>query len=154
MKKNNVIATALALAIGTTMLTACNNEAEVTNEEDQTNLFTDLYMGVNEGDVYTFEPYEQLFFIRYSEEGVKARDTKGGSVEIPDGYEVVAVEQFFEPVYNSPQTRGYDVWYTNNQTVEVKAIYNEAYGRYDFSQFGKVKENEYKSVSSQKVIKY
>lgn len=88
----------------------------------------------------TFEPYQHLFFIRVDlligSSEAYSEDLKSGSVDIPEGYRVFEIENFNGREGQSSQTKGYDIWFTNEVPVEVTATYNEAYGKYDYSHFG------------------
>ena len=154
MDKKKLLAGTMALALSTTMLTACHSENN--NDEESNNEINngDIYYGVSEGEKQIFEPYEHVFFVRYNELSLDSEDTIGASVEIPDGYEILSIEQFYKSSYSTTPTGGYDIWYTNNETVEVEAVYNKSFGRNDFSQFGKVIENEDLKENSQNVKKY
>ncbi len=143
MQKDKILKTAVALTLGSTLLTACASQESKQEENTETGIVSELYQGVEIGDKQVFEPYEHLFYIRYRElefldDGTEIK----GNIVIPDGYEVLQIEQYNEPSYSTSRTAGYDVWYTNNKTVEVEAVYNEAYGRNDFSTFGKVVEKD------------
>lgn len=103
---------------------------------------------VKEGETRIFEPYQHLFFVRVDlfsiTEELKSQKINGGSVNIPEGYKVLTIENFNAYSPHS-QTRGYDIWFTNEVPVEVTSIYNEELGAYDFSHFGlpvEEKENE------------
>lgn len=106
---------------------------------------------VKEGETRIFEPYQHLFFIRVglltADSMYYAENINGGSINIPDGYQVLTIENFAEMERNTSQTGGYDIWFTNEVAVEVTAIYNESIKKYDYSHFGlpiaeKEKENE------------
>ena len=140
MDNNKLLAITLVLTLGTGSLTACENNDY--NSEDEKDKIINVLEEVKGGEKRVFAPYEHLFFIRYSTEKTRASNINGYSVEIPDSYEVVAIEQFYEPLYSSTQTGGYDVWYTNTETVEVESVFNESVGRYDFSRFGKTIEKD------------
>lgn len=108
-----------------------------------------IQLEVKEGETRTFESYQHLFFIRVdllSDASVyNAENINGGSINIPDGYQVLTIENFTEVDRNASQTRGYDIWFTNEVAVEVTAIYNESTKKYDYSHFGlplTEKENE------------
>ena len=143
MQKDKIIKTAVALTLGSTLLTACSVEKNEPEENISNDMISELYQGVEVGDKQVFEPYEHLFYVRYHEMEYLEETTEiKGSIAIPEGYEILQIDQYREPSYSTNRTAGYDVWYTNNKTVEVEAVYNEAYGRNDFSAFGKVVEKD------------
>lgn len=125
---------------------APQTEEEIFNSKQALN---QLQEEVKEKETRTFEPYQHLFFIRVdlfsiTEEFVSA-NINGGSVNIPEGYKVFTIENFNEEYNPGSQTRGYDIWFTNEVPVEVTSIYNEELKAYDFSHFGlpvEEKENE------------
>ena len=82
-----------------------------------------------------------MFFIRYAP--VDSYKDVGGSIEIPEGYEVFDVENVAE---FKGMTVAYDVWYQNTVPVEVTAVYNESIQGYDYSQFGTPIELEKQKV--------
>lgn len=83
----------------------------------------------------TFEPYKHLFFIRtVNTDELRSKRITGGSIEIPEGYEVFCIENFNGG--SSSETAGYDIWYTNTVPVKVEPIYNESLEIYDYSHFG------------------
>lgn len=155
MDKKKLLAGTVALSLSATMMTACHSDNKVaegtiineTNNED-------IYYGISEGEKQIFEPYEHVLFVRYNELFIESEETIGASVEIPNGYEILSIEPFYESRYTTTPTGGYDIWYTNNKTVEVEAVYNKSFGRNDFSQFGKAFENEELKNNSQNVKKY
>ena len=93
-----------------------------------------------------FEPYEHVLFTRYD----ILKDKSGkGRVVVPDGYEILQINPIITCVGNScsssPRfsvTGVYDIWYTNNKTVEAEMVFNETIEKYDFYDFGKVKKIE------------
>ena len=149
LKKLMVYAT--MFTIGTTTLTGCGEKEKnktKTKRITSSIVKNELEMEVKEGDKKIFEPYEHLFFVRFTDEEEFSEDVNGASVVIPEGYQVFKVENFIEQYSYGSQTGGYDVWYTNTEAVEVEAVYNEGFEKYDYSHFGKVivKENE-KSIT-------
>lgn len=104
----------------------------------------------------TFEPGQHVIFMRYNYTGIAA-DFKGGSVKVPEGYEIMDIENYTNKIGASSQTRGADVWYVNTETVLVEPVYKDELqhggterGYYDYSSFGTViekdKDNEMKLV--------
>ena len=152
LKKLMVYAT--MFTIGTTTLVGCGENNNSNKKEKSTKKITssvvksELNREVKSGDKKVFKPYEHLFFVRFTDEEDFSKAVNGGSVVIPEGYQVFKVENFIEQYSYGSQTGGYDVWYTNTETVEVEAVYNEGFEKYDYSHFGKVivKENE-KSIT-------
>lgn len=126
-------------------------EAPQTEEIFNSNqAYEQLQLEVKEGETRTFEPYQHLFFVRVdlflNTDESHAEKFNGGSINIPEGYKVLTIENFNEREgKKGSQTRGYDIWFTNEVPVEVTAIYNEKLKKYDFSHFGlpvEEKENE------------
>ena len=147
---------ATMFTIGATTLTGCGEKEKNTKKITSSIVKNELEMEVKEGDKKIFEPYEHLFFVRFTDEEEFSEDVNGASVVIPEGYQVFKVENFIEQYSYGSQTGGYDVWYTNTETVEVKAIYNEEYEKYDYSHFGKIirdKEEESIIIEENTLIK-
>lgn len=149
IKKLAVFSTVGVLSM--TSLTSCLgkiNTEEEPNQPPQTKeeMFMEntaleqLQEEAKDGEKRAFEPYQHLFFIRVdllldSSES-HAENLKSGSINIPEGYKVFDIENFSERDGYGSQTRGYDIWFTNEVPVEVTATYNESYEKYDYSHFG------------------
>lgn len=76
-------------------------------------------------DAKEFEPYEHLFAVNIG--GLYA-------IKIPEGYEVFQIT-------NSSINNRYDIWFTNNEKVRVKAQpidLSNPFGEFDFNSFGEV----------------
>lgn len=98
-------------------------------------------------EVKVFEAGEHVFMIRYrllkGSYGL-AYSINSASITVPDGYEVLDMENYNSQSVNhdNDQTYGVDVWYINNETVKVTPVYNEGFEAYDYSQPGVVVEQE------------
>jgi len=146
MKKRKIISVGLALLLSTGLLTGCGktNTTPVTDTKPSPALEQAI---VHEEKVENrvYEPFEHVFFKRYyngyNTVGLSEK-VSGGQIEIPEGYEILEIENFNELIAHGSQTAGFDVWFINKKTVEVTAVYNEVFGYYDYSEPGKVLEQE------------
>lgn len=133
---------AIALALSTTMM-GCQEESskeEIVDSTERSSYVTEGEV-VEEGEIKQFDVGKHMFFIRYAP--VDSYKDVGGSIEIPEGYEVFDVENVAE---FKGMTVAYDVWYQNTVPVEVTAVYNESIQGYDYSQFGTPIELEKQKV--------
>lgn len=140
MKSKKLLAVALALS--TTMM-GCQAESNKEETVDQQESSSFVIEGgvAQEGETKRFDVGKHMFFIRYAP--VDSYKDVGGSIEIPEGYEVFDVENVAE---FKGMTVAYDVWYQNTVSVEVTAVYNESIQGYDYSQFGTPIELEKQKV--------
>lgn len=100
-----------------------------------------------------FEPYEHVFYRRYELLNPSKDDTSSiteGQVEIPEGYEILEIENYTDTKGRGSVTRGFDVWFTNTETVTAEATYNEVTRQYEYSTPGKV-VNSKEETPQQKV---
>ena len=60
------------------------------------------------------------------------------SISVPDGYQVLNIENFngLGGKIGTGQTYGVDIWYINNEKVLVDPVYNDSLEHYDYSQPG------------------
>ncbi len=133
---------AIALALSTTMM-GCQEESskeEIVDSTERSSYVTEGEV-VEEGEIKQFDVGKHMFFIRYAP--VDSYKDVGGSIEIPEGYEVFDVENVAE---FKGMTVAYDVWYQNTVPVEVTAVYNESIQGHDYSQFGTPIELEKQKV--------
>lgn len=140
MKSKKLLAVAVALS--TTMM-GCQEESskeEIVDSTERSSYVTEGEV-VEEGEIKQFDVGKHMFFIRYAP--VDSYKDVGGSIEIPEGYEVFDVENVAE---FKGMTVAYDVWYQNTVPVEVTAAYNESIQGYDYSQFGTPIELEKQKV--------
>ena len=140
MKSKKLLA--LALALSTTMM-GCQEESSKEEIVDSKESSPYVIEGgvAQEGEIKQFDVGKHMFYIRYAP--ADAYKDVGGSIEIPDGYEVFDVENVAE---FKGKTVAVDVWYQNTVPVEVTAIYNESIRGYDYSQFGTPIELEKQKV--------
>ncbi len=91
-----------------------------------------------------FEPYEHVFYRRYelSDSYMNTSSITHGQVEIPEGYEILEIENYIDTKGRGSVTKGFDVWFTNTETVTAEATYNEITRQYEYSTPGRVVENE------------
>ena len=143
--KSKLAVYASMFVLSTSTLASCGSNDRQIAEEDKNNYRVKHEQNSNavEGDKKVFEPYQHLFYVRNSTSNVEySEKVTGGSVNIPEGYTVLDIENFTELSGYGSQTGGYDIWYTNTKTVEVSAVYNESIDGYDYSHFGTVIEDE------------
>ena len=138
------LAVSLCLALGLT-LSGCGTGGTVTENAKQQPAVEQIALEevrVPANKVYA--PYEHVFYLRYDCLTEKKYSEKvfGGQIVVPEGYEILEIENFNEYVGYGSQTRGFDVWFINNKTVEAHAVYNEATKGYDYSEPGTVIEDE------------
>ena len=138
------LAVSLCLALGIT-LSGCSTGGTVVENTKQKPVVEQVAMQevqVPANKVY--EPYEHVFYLRYDNltEEKYSEKVYGGQIVIPEGYEILEIENFNEYIGYGSQTRGFDVWFINNKKVEAKAVFNEATGAFDYSEPGTVIEEE------------
>ncbi len=159
--KKRIVSSALAVMLTTGLLSGCgvsDTNATVTEEptesvvinsqefDESATLGIDKYETEPESRVY--QEYEHLFMVRYNLDDAQYQgsieDITGTSVPIPEGYEVVSIENFnsLGGKIGTTKTYGFDIWYTNVVPVEVAPVYNEIFQAYDFSHPGKVIDKE------------
>ncbi len=159
MEKRKVISLVLALAMSTGLMTGCGSSTQTDVVEDTQSIVettkpavvdtethrVDAYEEMPE--VKVFEPGEHVFMIRYNlldELGYSSsKGVNSASISVPEGYEVLDLENYIclGGKIGTNQTYGVDVWFINNETVEVSPVYNKAFETYDYSQPGKVVEH-------------
>ena len=115
-------------------------EADVVDSKESSSY--EMENGVEqEGETKQFDVGKHMFYVRYAHPD--AYEDIGGSIEIPDGYEVFDIEN----VINCHEvTAAFDVWDQNTVPVEVTAVYNEEIEDYDYSRFGTPIELEKQKV--------
>ena len=128
----------LMLGLGITYACTAANVATKNQSNPQTELVAIVEEEVPE--VVTYEPYEHVFYRRYNNltKDSYATEVFSGQIEIPEGYEILEINNYDEKLGNGSQTGGFDVWFINNQPVEVTPVYNPSVGGYDYSQPGQV----------------
>lgn len=96
-------------------------------------------------DDVEFEPYTHVFYKRYS----TSNDLNiEGQVVIPEGYEILEIENFEHSLTRSSETRGFDVWFINNEPVKVSSTYNPDTEQYEYCTPGEVIEIESENMNS------
>ena len=156
MNKGKVISLVLVLAMSTGLMTGCGNSTQTDVVDDTKSIVEQVVRSkdINRVDAYEempdvkfFEPGEHVFMIRYNflDELVypSAKGVNSASISVPEGYEILDIENFtgLGKKVGTGQIYGVDVWYINNDYVEVAPVLNEAFGTYDYSQPGKVVGN-------------
>lgn len=138
MDKRRIASLALSGVLATTMLSGCSfRDEQILTEQKNRPVLEQVSETQLEKKVYP--PYEHVFFKRYySSKGHYAEKILGGQVEIPEGYEILEIENFNEKYGYGSQTGGFDVWFINNEPVEVSPIYNQILEIYDYSEPGSV----------------
>lgn len=160
--KKRIVSSALAIMMTTGLLSGCgcsDTNATVTEEPTESVVMSNqeydetAVLGIDkyetEPESRVYQEYEHLFMVRYNLEDAQyqgsTENLTGTSVPVPDGYEVVSIENFnsLGGKIGTTKTYGFDIWYTNVVPVEVAPVYNETFQAYDFSHPGKVinKEN-------------
>lgn len=143
--KKNLMAIALASVIGVSSLTGCNaveteeNQTESIEMEEVSNEEEVLVEEEQNFENKVFEPYTHVYYVRTYNPS-EPSTIKGGQVEIPEGYEILDIENWTQKHGYGSRNAGYDIWFINNKTVEVSPVYNETIGTYDYSQPGTVIE--------------
>ena len=84
------------------------------------------------------ETYEHVFFKRYPLDNYSPDHITGGSIKIPPGYEIIKIENFNQHIGNGSETAGVDIWFTNTVPVLVEPVFNEYFGKFDYSMEGTV----------------
>ncbi len=142
MDKRKIASLALSGVLATAMLSGCSNndndqQRKLLAEEKNSPTLEQVADAQLQKKIYL--PYEHVFFKRYySSKNVYAERVLGGQVEIPEGYEILEIENFNEKYGYGSQTGGFDIWFINKDTVEVTPVYNQILEIYDYSEPGSV----------------
>ena len=130
------------LTTGTVSLTGCGNKdvSEQTAYVQQDDLVKELQGDVAANSTKTFEPGEHYLLVRVPEKSSIDNDEIPGYAinNIPDGYVVYSISPFNEKLGYGSATGGHDIWFVNDETVEVTATYNDYYKTYGYYTFGEV----------------
>lgn len=146
MKNKKMVSLALVLALGVGTLTGCGNKnAEIIEESTGAIVAEETIAVSNNKNFQTFEeipeskeyePYEHVFFQRYN----NYWDLNGGTIVIPDGYEMIDIKYYDQKTGYGAQSNYLDLWLTNTLKVVVEPLYNERTNTYDYSQPGTIVE--------------
>ena len=143
MSKRKVASLLLASAIAVTLLSGCSKtDTEIVTETKQSPAMEQVALSETQIQPRVYQPYEHVFFQRYYVGELYTEDIKGGQVVVPEGYEILEIEQVTKKAGYGARTGGFDVWFINTKTVEATPVYNEAFGYYDYSEPGTVIEQE------------
>ena len=130
------------LTTGAVSVTGCGNKnvSEQTVYVQQDDLIKELQGDVAENSTKTFEPGEHYLLVRVPERDSYYNDDIPGYAinNIPDGYVVYSISPFTEKMGYGSATGGHDIWFVNDETVEVTATYNDYYKTYGYYTFGEV----------------
>ena len=146
MRKNKVTSLLLATAMAATLLTGCASTQEPISQEavEQARSTTSSEFVVSSREELApkvYQPYEHVFMVRHYC-GMSAENLSSIQIAVPEGYEVLTVQNFSETEYKTTQTGGFDIWFVNTKTVEVTPVYNETCEYFDYSGPGTVIEEE------------
>ena len=130
------------LTTGAVTVTGCGNKDtdEQTSYVEQDDLVKELQGDVTANSTKTFEPGEHYLLVRVPEKNSFDNDEIPGYAinNIPDGYVVYSISPFNEKLGYGSATGGHDIWFVNDETVEVTATYNDYYKTYGYYTFGEV----------------
>ena len=130
------------LTTGTITLSGCGNKdtTEQISYVEQDDLVKELQGDVAANSTKTFEPGEHYLLVRVPEKNSIDNDEIPGYAinNIPDGYVVYSISPFNEKLGYGSATGGHDIWFVNDETVEVTATYNDYYKTYGYYTFGEV----------------
>lgn len=110
-----LVVTLALLEVGVSI---CNKKHLLDNEEQTT-----IKMNQDGLEAIIYEPYEYVFFKRY-EINVDSNCAKyiyDGQIEVPEGYEILAIKNYSEKDSCNNGTRLFDIWFVNTETVEVES---------------------------------
>ena len=143
MKKGKVVSLLLTTALAATLLTGCGKTGTEIAGETKTKPAMEQVAVVEQvvPEKKVYQPYEHVYFQRFYND-TYTEDIYGGQIIIPEGYEILEIENVIKKAGYGSRTAGFDVWFINTKTVEVEPVYNGAYGYYDYSQAGTVLEQE------------
>lgn len=140
MKASRFVSLSLTFAISSGLLAGCgkSTESEVAENVESviTMEFKEMENFAEKPEDKIYEPYQHVFFYRYGTG--QAEERIGGVITIPEGYEILQINNYNEWTSRGSETRGFDVWFINKEMVEVEAIYNEEEKHYEYCQPGKV----------------
>lgn len=130
------------LTTGTITLSGCENKdaTEQTVYVEQDDLVKELQGDVTANSTKTFEPGEHYLLVRVPEyDSIDNDEIPGYAINnIPDGYVVYSISPFNEKLGYGSATGGHDIWFVNDEPVEVTATYNDYYKTYGYYTFGEV----------------
>ena len=131
MKKRKTIYLAGLAMTGMLALTGC--KAKISNTQTETEQV------IEEGDTKIFAPGEHVFAQRHISGKIGEKEYAEQLV-VPEGYEIFTIYGINGTTSKDSFTMGFEVWFVNNETVEVEAAYNPKPGvkAYDYSVPGKV----------------
>lgn len=131
---------ALAAMLSLGLMTGCSPaDVNTENTEDYKSAvvnYLETYEEMPESKLY--QPYEHVFFKRYPLDNYSPDHITGGSIKIPPGYEIIKIENFNQHIGNGSETAGVDIWFTNTVPVLVEPVFNEYFGKFDYSMEGTV----------------
>ncbi len=154
MDKKKIVSLGLVLVLSLGSLTACskNTGADVATEvvTVDTASVQKFQTYEDQPEAREYAPYEHVFFVRY----YNFWDLRGGTIEIPEGYELLDVKYYNEKVGYGSQSNYADVWLVNTEYVLVEPLYNDRTLTYDYSQPGSIiLEKDDVSVTEDKKVK-
>lgn len=115
-------------------------QPEIEEVANQTELVDIINDGVQYGDVKVFEPGEHYVSVRVNVANDYNHTMTGSAINnIPEGYSVFQIVPF-ENNIRVVDVGGYDIWFVNDQTVEVTASYHEHFGNWGYYTFGTIVE--------------
>ena len=147
MEKRKVALLLLMASLATATLSGCTTEntdnllADV--KQDPKMATTEVVEEEKKVEKKTYKAGEHVFFKRYrmtTGSGYYAEEFTGGQITIPEGYEILDIENYAEYVGKGSQTGGFDVWFIKNKDVEVEPVYNAKIKAYDYSEPGTIVE--------------
>ena len=139
LDKKKVAALVIAGTLTTMMLTGCSKDEQDVHTNPKEIPKMEQIQETEKLPNKTFQPGEHVYFKRYySSKNHYAETVNGGQVSVPEGYEILDIENFTEKFGYGSQTGGFDIWFINTATVEAEPCYNEVYNSYDYSEPGKV----------------
>ena len=120
-------------------------EFEIKNKE-RAYLSEISHQEAEEGKKKKFRPGTHVFFKRYYFADCcqgyyfHVWEVLGGQIDVPEGYQVLAIHPVTATEEEHVESVGVDVWYINNKRVEVEPVHNVYFDNYDYSEPGKVVE--------------
>ena len=118
MSKKKIAALLAALMVTLSCLSACSNQNETNKKGSNAVIATAQAEKVEEQKPVTkvFEPGKHVYKKRYTYSYGFSTDKR---VNVPDGYEILFIENYIVQGGTSSYTEGFDVWFINTETVEA-----------------------------------
>ena len=134
-KTKKALSLGLAMLLTTGLLTGCGSKN--TGGAKSTGGFASVAL---EETAKEFDAYTHVIVKRYDYKAFEGITLKQGQIEVPEGYEILEIENYTEKYGAGSRTGGFIIWFINNKKVKATSSYNDKLEVYDYSNPGVVVE--------------